>query len=235
MVDQGCGLDVPWIVGPRRSRYLQHVLPEISFDREIATDAAIALALGVFGLHRILRTCVKRSDDESVQWRLGWTMKIAVMVLLLFGTSIASIGIIHQIAWLSREPKVVLMEGGMSHQTRELSDLKQVGLALRQAASDNGGKFPNTLEQLYPTYLDSRKMLFVRPLENDPPQRIVYFAGHSDSEDANVIILASPRLYDSSRGRRRAVVYADDSAKVILDTDYEKAIQSQQGSVPAGK
>src|SRR5438477_301865 len=74
--------------------YLQRVTPQISFNREIAFDAALALALATFGLHRILRFWQQRQSNETSAendaalkpWKFRWTLKIIAMVLLMFAT-----------------------------------------------------------------------------------------------------------------------------------------------------
>jgi len=207
--------------------YLYRVLPEITFNPEIAFDAAVALMLAIFGLHRILRSWSKPIGEKLAGWRFGWTLKITVMVLLLFATSIASIGMVHQIAWLCREPKLIEMVG-MSKQARELLDMKQVGSALQQFASDNHGQYPKTLDDLFPTYLRTRKLFFTRALDDDPPEPIIYNTGYSNRDKADTIILVSPRLYGSPRGRTRVVVYLDISCAFIPETEFEEAIKKQQ-------
>jgi hypothetical protein len=207
--------------------YLHRVLPEMTFNPEIAMDAAIALALAIYGFHCVLRSWSKPSKEKPARWHFGWTLKITVMVLLLFATSIASIGMVHQIAWLCREPKLVEMVG-MSKQAVEICRMKQVGSALRQFASDNQGQFPKKLDDLFPAYLTTRKLFFTSALDDDPPQPIIYYTGYSDRDNTDKIILASPRLYDSPRGRSRVVVYLDDAVAVIRESDFEQATTKQK-------
>jgi len=206
--------------------YLARVLPEITFNREIAIDGALALALALFGLHRILFWWTKQRGSESPKWHFGWTVKITVMALLLFGTSLASIGMIHQTAWLCHEPKLIEI-GGMSKETMELSNIRQVDIACRIFADDHGGQLPKCLEDLFPEYLSSHKPLFTIALDDDPPEPILYYAGHNSRDDAGTIIVASPRPWGSPTRHSRIVAYLDGSAGIISESEYQEAIHKQ--------
>lgn len=206
--------------------YLGRVLPEITFNREIALDGAVALALALFGFHRILDWWTKQSGNESPKWRFGWTVKITVMALLLFATSLASIGMIHQSAWLFHEPKLIEI-GGMSKEVMELSNIREVDIACRYFADDHGCQFPKCLEDLFPKYLTAHKLLFTIALDDDPPEPILYYAGHNSRDDAGTIIVASPRPWGSPTRHSRIVAYLDGSAGIISESEYQEAIHKQ--------
>jgi hypothetical protein len=214
--------------------YLGRVLPQITFNWEIAFDAAVALALALFGLHRILAWWAKRGENARAKWRFGNTLKIGVMVLLLFATSISAVGMVHQIGWLCREPRLIYMSG-FGRQTMELSQIKQVVLGLSLFASDHDGWFPKELDELVPDYLDTHRYFFTRAMDSDPPQRIIYYTGYGTGfrtpENGNTIILASPRPFESLSGRKRAVAYLDTSAAIISETSYQEQIQKQKMAV----
>ena len=212
--------------------FLGRVLPQITFNLEIAFDAAIALALALFGLHRILCWWIKQRGDESAKWRFGWTLKISVMVLLLFAISIAAVGMAHQIAWLCREPRLIYMTG-LGKQSAELSNMKQVALALTLFAGDHDGRFPKKLDELIPDYLSNHKLFFTTAMDGDPPQPIIYYTGYNTRDNQATIILASPRPFESASERRtRVVAYVDNSASIILETQYQELIHKQQMSAP---
>jgi len=210
--------------------YLARVLPEITFNPEIAFDGVVALVLALFGLHRILCWWLRQSGDKSGKWRFSWTLKVTVMLLLLFATSIASVGMIHQIGWLCHEQKLTEM-AGMSKEVIELSNIKQVAIAIRSFADDHEGQFPRELVDLFPRYLSTHKLLFTRSMDDDPPRPIIYYTGYSNRDDAGTIIVASPRLWEEPRGRSRVVAYLDGSARIILDSEFQEAVQRQQMSV----
>lgn len=210
--------------------FLGRALPQITFNWEIAFDAAVAMGLAVFGLHRILCWWAKQQGDETAKWRLGWTLKITVMVLLLFATSIAAVGMVHQIAWLCREPNLIVM-GGVGRQTRELSYAKQLGTAAKLYAMDHQDRFPQRLDELSPDYIDYR-MLFTPGSVGDPPQPFLYFTGYGTGDGPDTIILASPRPMESERGGRRVVIHADISGTIIPEAKYQELIRKQPAPSP---
>jgi hypothetical protein len=205
--------------------FLRRVLPQMTFNPEIALDAAVALALALFGLHRILCAWTRRDGEESAKWRFGWTLKITVMMLLLFAASIAAVGMAHQIGWLSQGPKLIEMSG-MGRQTKELFTLKQVAIALQVFATDHDGHFPEKLDELAPI-LATNKWFFINARDGDPPQRIIYYTGYSTQDGETKIVLASPNSFG---GVKRAVAYCDGSAMILRESKYQEAIQKQRTS-----
>jgi len=210
--------------------YLGRVIPQITFNPEIAFDAAVALALALFGLHRILCWWAKQRGDESAKWRFTWTLKISVMALLLFATSIAAVGMVHQIGWLCREPRLIYMSG-MGKQTMTLSSMKQVALGLRLFAEDHDGAFPKKLDDLVPDYFSRLDLFFTPAMDGDPPLPIIYHAGYSTRDSDETIVLASP--FEAFGGRKRVVACRDGSAMIIAESRYEELIQKQKPPVPA--
>lgn len=207
--------------------YLGRVVPHMTVNPEIAIEAVMALALALYGLHRILCWWTKQRGGEPTPWRFGWTLKITAMVLLLFATSISAVGIVHQIAWMFREGKVIEMMWG-EKQAMEMSHLFQVGEGMRRYADDHGGQFPKQLEELIPDYLPNHKRLFTRAADDDPPQPILYFSGRRMQDGPRMMILASPRLFETARGGKRCVVYANASGGVISEEEYQMQLRKQR-------
>lgn len=214
------------------ARFLFRVLPQITLNWEIAFDAVVALSLALFGLHRILCWWSKHGGAGSASpWRFVWTLKISAMVLLLFATSIAAVGIVHQIAWLCRERNVIVMLG-RGEETRDMSNLKQVVTAARLYADDHGERFPASLGELVPDYLTDYNLLFTRARGDDPPQPIVYCAGYNAGDRAQTILAASPRPFETSRGRHRIVAYLDTVVRIIPESEYQELRLQQR---PTGR
>ncbi len=206
--------------------YLKNTLPQVRFNPEIALHAALAFVLSIYGLHRILGWWTKR-QQLSTPWRLDWTLKIAIMALLLFAVSISATGIIHQIGWLVRTKPLIENRSG-SKSTRALSNVKQVDLALRLYRDDHKGKNPKSLDDLVPDYLDSNRLLFSGAFEADePPQRMLYFASSVDetSYTSEFIILASPPL-----SGKRAILDSDGYGEIVTESKFQTQIQRQQAA-----
>jgi hypothetical protein len=211
--------------------FLGRTIPQITFNWEIALDAAVALALALFGLHRIFCWWTKQRGEETAKWRFGWTAKITVMVLLLFAASISAVGIVHQIAWLCREPHVIVM-GGRSRQVLELIGAKQLVTASTLYAVDNKDRFPPQLDTLAPDYIP-RSMLYTRGFGGDTQELFLYFPGYGTQDDPQAIIIASPRPMGSTDGGRRAVVHVDGSASLIKEAQFQELIRKQHPAAAA--
>lgn len=212
--------------------FLGRTIPQLTFNWEIAFDAAVALALALFGLHRILCWWTKQRGDEAMKWRFGWTAKITVMVLLLFAASISAVGIVHQIAWLCREPDLIVMIG-RGRQTLELSNIKQLATAAKIYSVYNEDRFPPQLDVLVPEYGPSPSMLYTRGVGGDAPQPFLYFPGYGTNDDPEAIIIASPRPMGATEGGRRAVAHVDTSASIIPEAKFQELIRKQHPAAPA--
>jgi hypothetical protein len=211
--------------------FLGRTIPQLTFNWEIALDATVALALALFGLHRILCWWVKQRGEDVAKWRFGWTAKITVMVLLLFAASISAVGIVHQIAWLCREPNVIVMIG-RGPQILELSNAQQLATAARLYSMEHDDRFPTQLDAVAPEIIQSR-MLYTRGYGGDAPQPFLYFPGYGTQDDPKIIIVASPRPMGLNEGGRRAVVHIDGSAEILKEADFQELIQKQHPATPA--
>ena len=75
---------------------------------------------------------------------------------------------------------------------------RQVSVALRIYATDNGGRFPETLEELVPDYLPDREMLR-SPLSPDEEIGYLYFGGRSADPGHQLLMMSKST---DERGRR---------------------------------
>ena len=206
--------------------YLTGVAPRIQFNAEIAFGSLIALSLATFGLHRIMRWW-RVAQGSAEKWRAGWTLKITAMLLLLFATSIAATGIVHQAGWLFRAEQLTY-NAGRGLLTDALSNVKQVSLALRMHAADPDGVFPRSLDELFPKYTTSHRIFFVSVDRNEPPERIIYFPGYKDTDSEDAIVLASPH---PSAGMR-VIGQIDGASKIIAESEFQTQMQRQFGQNP---
>ncbi len=96
-------------------------------------------------------------------------------------------------------------------ETKSLADGKQIGLACKLYANDNGGNFPPSLDALVPTYISDRSIL-ASPLNPSDPEGYIYTTGLTDSSPSDTVLLEDK--YGSLK-HVRIVVFVDDSARVI--------------------
>ena len=204
-----------WIV------FLVKMVPQIPFNWVLAGQAGMALAFAGIGLHWISRSWYRRCCDESIPWRMSWTVKIGLILLMVFPVSIATLSMVAQIRELSVGPSWVTISSKVK-QVRELADLKQIAAGVKLYAEDHEGNFPKSLLELVPDYCPEGRALFSRAGEGEPPEPYVYVPGHSLKDDPKTIIAKSPRQYwRNNNGLKRCVVYLDGSAEIITEADLQ--------------
>lgn len=81
--------------------FLWRVLPEVEPNWLALGEAAVVLVLLAGGLHAFLRWLAR--EREQPPWPLRRSLGLLLAVVLMFGTSIASAGIAHQLVWLQRD------------------------------------------------------------------------------------------------------------------------------------
>lgn len=228
--------------------YLREVLPRVVFNREIAGEGLLALGLAIFGLHRVLRwwacetgvhpvgpAVIPPADSGTepppigaTPWRLAWTIKITAAVLLLFATSIAATGIVHQIGWFFSAQQLVY-NSGFGPMTREVSHLMQVATALRVYANDFDGKCPAHLDELLPDYMETRLLFYSSLSQTEPPERILYFPFAGNKPPDDWIVVAGP--HPSTKGRR-SIAHSNGRFAVIQESEFQKRIAAQKSGAP---
>ncbi len=204
-------------------KYLAHVVPRMRFNVEIALCSAVALTLATIGLHRILRRW-RSARNDGQRWRAGWTIRITAMLLLMFATSIAATGIVHQVGWLFRAEDLTY-NAGIGRTSHALSNVKQTMLGIRMYSGDHEEILPKTLEELMPKYCTSMRIFFVHLDRNEPPERILYFPGYKATDPEDTIIVASPRPLDG----QRVIGLNDGSARPIDESEFQTRMQKQFG------
>lgn len=204
-------------------KYLAHVAPRVRFNVEIALCSAVALVLATIGLHRILRWWRIACGDGG-RWRAGWTIRLTAMLLLMFATSIAATGIVHQMGWLFRTDGLVY-NASVGRITGVLSNAKQVMVCIRMYSSDHEERFPMTLEELTPKYTGDRRIFFALLEASEPPERFIYIPGGKETDPEDNIVLISPRPIFGSR----VIGLTNGSARPIDESEFQTLMRKQFG------
>lgn len=110
-----------------------------------------------------------------------------------------------------------------------MSNLRQIGLALREYAEDHNGQFPQRLEELVPDYITSLSELSYR----DPLSRYSYdwhyHPGHGTASSADTIVAASPSQHLApTRQSARLVLRPSGSVEMISDLAFSARMKQQQ-------
>ncbi len=199
--------------------YLFAVLPRVTFNPEIFMDFAVALLLGVALLHRLLVRWARRV--EGVLWNFPATIKVAAAVLLLFATSIAATGIVHQLGWLARADTLTY-DAAIGVLTRDQSTMKST-YAMLHLFEQETGHLPRDLISLVPDYLPNRRDIFSRAVRDEPPELFLYFPDHRGADPAKIILLATP----TSISGKRAVCLRNGATQRMTEAEYQELLNQQ--------
>jgi len=203
-----------WIV------FLVRVIPQISLNWIYAGEGVAVLALALKGLDWILKAWYRHCGNDPMAWRMNWTVKIGLILLMVFPASIATLSMVAQIRLLSIGPSWVTTSSKV-RQVVELSNLKQIGLGLKLYAEDHEGSYPKSLLELVPDYFPEGGPIFSRSMDGEPPEPYVYYPGHTEKDDPKTMVLTSPRPIQRHQGVNHCVVYLDGSGEVIADADFQ--------------
>ena len=94
--------------------------------------------------------------------------------------------------------------------TNSRSNAKQIAVACKLYALDNGGKFPPTLQALLPDYLPDAK-IFVSPFAPEVPVGYTYTAGLTEKSPAATVLLEDKF---AAREHLRVIVHVDCSGEI---------------------
>ncbi len=97
--------------------------------------------------------------------------------------------------------------------TQSLSNGRQIAIGCRAYATDHGGEFPKTLDELVPKYLPDAKLLTSPVSGPSVPIGFEYYGG-KDSDPGSKVLLVSKAAV---RGKQRVVIHADSSGEVARD------------------
>lgn len=89
-------------------RFLSTVGPEVTFRwGGIAEAVAVGAVLGV-GTHLFLRG-LWRQLRSGEAWPVRWSVSLLALIVLLFGATMATVGVGHQVGWLMTDAEPVLV------------------------------------------------------------------------------------------------------------------------------
>lgn len=82
--------------------FLFRVFPEVTFNASaIAQTVGVAVVLGV-GAHASARWLWRQVRPEDASpWRARWTASLLALLVLLFGATMATVGVGHHVGWLA--------------------------------------------------------------------------------------------------------------------------------------
>lgn len=97
------------------------------------------------------------------------------------------------------------------------NEIQVLVVACHSYAGNNGGKFPDELQQLYPDYINDESLLKTRSEESQELEPYMYFSGKTVSSEPRSLLIASPVIQSN---HYRVVGFCDSSAENILDEEF---------------
>ena len=155
------------------ANFLHRTWPKVRVDQRLAALAVGYVIVLVVGAHVFMRW-LYREWTKSYQpgpWRMKWTVAGIAIVLLLFVSGTATVGITHQTAWLVTSPQSIFASSPRARKLMCASNLRQIGYALARYAESHGGKYPDDLATLLQEEDLVYPSVFVCPADDETDAR----------------------------------------------------------------
>ncbi len=189
--------------------YLAKVAPQITWNAEITACSVGALLLGVFGLRWLMPRLL-----ASGHWPWRWSFAWCGLLVLLFATSIAAIGVVHQVGWLFRTPKWIESERWYGL-TRSTSFARQMAQVIGRRGND--GQLPLNNREIPPSYL------YMSVERDDPEEMWIYLgAGLRSTDDGDLPVFVSPR---ADRRGQRMLVRLDGGSDLVSEDQFQAELK----------
>jgi hypothetical protein len=197
--------------------YLGRVIPQVQINGELLLCSLGALLLGMLGLQSLM----SRLTAPTRRWRWRFTWMWCVLLIVMFCTSIAAVGIVHQTGWLFRLPKWIELTG-MATQMKAVSNAKQVIMCARLYARDHNGNLPHSYADMRQEIVSDSRIFWVS-VDRDMPVELLTYVGSGlhDTDDGSLPIVWS--AHPSSTGKR-VVGTLDGQAMVIPEAKFQEML-----------
>ncbi len=200
--------------------YLGRVIPQTQINVELLLCSLGALVLGMLGLQGLMSRLV-----AAHRWPWRFTLAWCGMLIVMFCTSIAAVGIVHQAGWLFRLPTWIEWRG-VSDLMKAMSHAKQVSIAAKQYAWDHEGRFPDTCADMMHEIVTDSRIFWVSVDRNMPLEPLVYAgAGMRDTDYGDLPFIWSSHL---SANGFRVVAHLDGSCEVVREERFQVILASFQ-------
>jgi hypothetical protein len=197
--------------------FLSEVVPNVEINYKMIVSSLSALVLAVGGAHYLIR-----SFRGEKPWKLRWTLLASAGLMVLFGTSIAAIGIVYQMGWLARQRSIFDYEGDFAF-VRQRNEARVIAWACQQfAESEPEHRLPLSLDELGEELVSEHRLLYHADDEGGPRPWIYLGADLKESDPDHLPVLVSPRL---TTGGKRVLATLDGVARITTDDEVEKAIE----------
>lgn len=146
------------------------MLRVVNWNIEAVLLSLSALIVAVVSLHFVITSLRKKGS-----WKWKQSVVVSTVVLLLCGMAIAFSGVIHQIAWLGREP--ITERRGMARATRVINNLKDIYVGLREYEFTHKKPAPSIFvmfEGVHSSYGQDEYNHLMRPIMREGDSLVYY-------------------------------------------------------------
>jgi hypothetical protein len=201
--------------------FLWQTLPQVRLDLGMIASGLIALTLAVWGLQRFASWLTSQIPGFTRLWKTRWTLALTAVVLLLFASAIAGIGIGHQAAWLSRVKWTGYRNRGDLRNLMKGQQLRQM-LAIQALEKDR--KYPNQLASVFDGEDPSLQTILLPLDDNGTPESWIYLgAGLTVDAPSWVPILASPQPVGMKR--KRTIIRNNGTGEQLSESAYQPLLE----------
>jgi hypothetical protein len=122
--------------------YVARVAPRVTVSTTGMATAGICLVLFTAGLHGFLRWLHRETRGGDLRWKPRWTLSVVGVIVVMFASGIATVGVVHQAGWLLSSTRTLVVDRpnlGNEYTGGDLKNsLKQIGLAVHNYEGANG-------------------------------------------------------------------------------------------------
>ena len=172
------GLDVLAYLVAGWAMYLFRVIPKVQVRWALVLSAMVYAAALLAGAHWFLRWLYREMKSTTAPaaavWQSRWTLSGFLIIVLMFLSGMAAIGVAHQTAWLINSPEPLFRYRygrEAANRVKCRANLKSIGGGLKQFAHDYQGHYPDTLADLIIADEISRNTVVCPSSNADPTTR----------------------------------------------------------------
>lgn len=144
-------VETVYVLGAGWAMFAARTLPKVRPAGGMLVSTVVYVGLLAIGAQFFLAWVYREVNRESARaWRIGWTLRGLMVVLLIFAAGTAAVGVVHQVTWLARskEPmfKPLWSARERANRIKCASNLRQIGQGVLMYANDHGGTLPPDLK-----------------------------------------------------------------------------------------
>ncbi len=165
-----------------------------------------AIVLGILGIIKV------NADPANLKGKGLAISGIILGVVGVFASFFVAI-----MASVSIPAYVGVQERGQA--VKDMADIRIISVAIQVYASENEGRYPDSLDQLVPDYLDDASHLNAGSGREEGPVQFLYRSALTESSPADEPILLSPIKY---QGTGTPVAYVRGNASTVRGVELER-------------